>query len=65
MTYGQQSGAPEHTYSDGQGNMLYTYSDGSREATDGYGTVVRDADGDGNADLVSVDGGNTWTGLSN
>lgn len=34
--------------------------DGSSIATDGNGNWVVDSDGDGEADSVSIDGGNTW-----
>ena len=37
--------------------------DGTREWTDGWGTVVRDDDGDGTPDRVSYDSGETWTRL--
>lgn len=47
-------------YDEGSGNTWYVYDDGSREYTDGYGNVVRDSDGDGEIDMVSVDGGETW-----
>lgn len=35
-------------------------SDGTKEWTDGWGTVVRDTDGDGEPDIVSHDSGETW-----
>lgn len=38
-------------------------SDGTKEWTDGWGTVVRDTDGDGEPDIVSRDSGETWEEL--
>ena len=35
-------------------------SDGSKEWTDGWGTVMRDENGDGEPDYVSYDSGETW-----
>lgn len=34
--------------------------DGTKEWTDGWGTVVRDENGDGKPDYVSYDSGETW-----
>jgi hypothetical protein len=61
--HSSSSSSSYSTYSDGKGNNVYTYSDGTREATDGYGHVVRDSDGDGKADKYSSDGGSTWSKL--
>lgn len=47
-------------YDPKNGNRAYTYDDGSIEATDGWGNVVRDKNGDGKVDEYSTDGGLTW-----
>lgn len=48
-------------YDEGSGNSWYVYEDGSKEYTDGFGNVVRDSDGDGEIDMVSTDGGGSWS----
>ena len=37
--------------------------DGTKEWTDGWGTVVRDTDGDGIPDIISRDSGETWQSI--
>lgn len=42
------------------GNYYFKNDDGSYEATDGWGNGVRDEDGDGEPDMWTDDGGETW-----
>lgn len=42
------------------GNYYFQNDDGSYEVTDGYGTGIRDVDGDGSGDYYTIDGGETW-----
>ena len=47
-------------YQGSDGNYYFKNDDGSYEATDGMGTAIRDEDGDGEADMWTIDGGETW-----